>query len=92
MQRTLQESARGTASDSRVIEHPATRSRFFVTMAALLFILVIVGFAPSFYLKVFFGTRELAWYVHLHAAVLTAWYTLFLAQTLLIAANRTATH
>ncbi len=68
------------------------RSRFFTTMAVLLLVIVFVGFAPSFYLKIFFDTPELPWYVHLHGAVLTAWFTLFLAQTVLIATKRTATH
>ena len=68
------------------------RSRFFTTMAVLLLVIVFVGFAPSFYLKIFFETRELPWYVHLHGAVLTAWFTLFLVQTLLVATRRTPTH
>ena len=69
-----------------------THSRFFVTMAALLLVIVFVGFAPTFYLKIFFDTPELPWYVHLHGAVLSAWFMLFLTQTVLIKTKRTATH
>ena len=69
-----------------------TRSRFFVTLAALLFVIAFVGFAPTFYLKIFFDTPELPWYVHLHGAVLTAWFTLFLVKAVLITTKRTATH
>ncbi len=69
-----------------------TRSRFFVTMAGLLLVITFVGFAPSFYLKIFFDTPELPWYVHLHGAVLSGWYMLFLTQTVLITTKRTATH
>jgi hypothetical protein len=68
------------------------RSRFFVTMAALLLCITFVGFARTFYLKIFFDTPELPWYVHLHGVVLTVWFTLFLVQTVLITTKRTATH
>ena len=68
------------------------RSRFFVTMAAVLVALVFVGFAPTFYLKVFFTTRELHWIVQLHGFVLTIWCALFLAQNVLVTTRRTATH
>ena len=69
-----------------------THNRFFVTMAALLLVIVFVGFAPTFYLKIFFDTPELPWYVHLHGAVLSAWFMLFLTQTVLIKTKRTTTH
>ena len=35
------------------------RGRFFVTMAVVLIVVAIVGFAPTFYLKIFFDTPEL---------------------------------
>ena len=72
------------------LSHP--RSQFFVTMAILLMAVVFLGFARTFYLKVFFPTPELPWYLHSHGAVLTAWYSLFLAQTMLVTTNRVATH
>ena len=69
-----------------------TRSRFFVAMAVVLLVVVFVGFAPTLFLKTFFDTPELPWYLHVHGAALTAWYVLFLTQTLLVATNRTSTH
>ena len=69
-----------------------TRSRFFVTMAVLLLVIAFVGFAPSFYLKIFFDTPELPWYLHVHGATLTTWFPLLLTQTALIATNRPALH
>ena len=71
---------------------PHTRSRFFVAMAILLLVAVAIGFAPTFYLKAFFETPDLPWYLHVHGATLTAWFVLFVTQTALIAANRTALH
>ena len=68
-----------------------SRSWFFVA-AALLLVIVLVGFAPSFFLKAFFNRPQLPWYLHVHGAALTIWYVLFLTQTLLVATNRTATH
>ena len=85
-------SAQALARERRAAERSDTRSRFFVAMAVLLPVIVFVGFAPTFYLKSFFDTPELPWVLHVHAAVLTTWYALFLAQTLLIATHRTATH
>ena len=62
-----------------------------VTSGALLAI-VLVGFSPSFYLKVFFETPELPFYLHVHGALLTVWFVLFFAQTMLIASRRTDLH
>lgn len=73
-------------------EAPRARSRFFVTMAALLLVIVFVGFAPTFYLKNFLDTPELPWYLHVHGAALTALFGMFLAQTLLVATKRTSVH
>ena len=69
-----------------------TRSRFFVTTAVLLLVIAFVGFAPTFYLKIYFDTPELPWYLQVHGATLTTWFPLLLAQTALIATNRPALH
>ena len=69
-----------------------SRSRFFVAMAALLLVIVFAGFAPTFYLKIFFDTPELPWYLHAHGAALTAWFGMLLGQTLLVATRRTSVH
>ncbi len=65
-----------------------THTRFFVTMAVLLLVIAFAGFAPTFYLKMFFDTPELPWYLQVHGATLTTWFPLLLAQTALIATNR----
>src|SRR6185436_12010738 len=58
---------------------------FFVCMAALLLATVLVGFAPSFYLRAYFGAPPLPTYLQLHGVVLTAWFLLFFVQTSLVA-------
>ncbi len=63
--------------------------RYFLAMAVLLLTIVLVGFAPTFHLKVFFGTPALPLYLHVHGTLLIAWYALFVAQTVLVASGRT---
>jgi len=90
-----------------MLEHtvaaPAARGRrFYLAMSLALFTVVFAGFAPSYYLRplthlthyptgaVISPTLPLA--VHVHAAVLSLWLVLLLAQTTLIATGRTDLH
>ena len=57
---------------------------------ALLF--VVAGFAPTYYLKGVYAGPELSALKHVHGAVMTAWFTLFLVQVRLVATGRTALH
>ena len=67
--------------------------RFFTGMAVAAALVVFVGFAPSYYLKSWFGGgRELAGLVHLHGALSTGWMLLLVAQTSLVGAGRTDLH
>jgi hypothetical protein len=66
--------------------------RFFTGMAIALLLLSLAGFARSYYLAHWYGTKELTPLLQLHGAVMTLWIMLFLAQTSLIAANRTDVH
>lgn len=72
---------------------------FFVGMAALLLVIVAVGFAPSFYLPDTFGPTggtltktALPAYIVAHGVVLSLWYILLLVQPLLVATGRTHVH
>jgi uncharacterized membrane protein YozB (DUF420 family) len=69
-------------------------SRYYYLVAAVLVVLVVfVGFAPSFYLKGHLGpARELSPLVQIHGAVMTAWFALFLVQTVLVRRGRTDVH
>jgi hypothetical protein len=66
--------------------------RFFTGMALVCLLVVLVGFAPTYYLGPLLGARPLTPLVHLHGAVFTLWCLLFLSQTSLVAARRTDLH
>jgi hypothetical protein len=77
------------------------RGKFYVGSAAVLLLIVIVGFAPTFYLRAVFGTPEfswrggvpeLSWRVFVHGLILTAWFLAFALQAALVAGRRTALH
>lgn len=65
---------------------------FYTWVAVATSFLVFVGFARTFYLKVFFGTRPLPFYLHLHGLIFTTWFVLFFVQALLIAHHRVDVH
>jgi hypothetical protein len=67
---------------------PAFDRRFYGWSAITVALIVLVGFARTYYLKGFFGTRTLAPFVHFHGLVMSAW----VVQTRLIAAHRVALH
>jgi hypothetical protein len=72
---------------------------FYSSMAIAMALTVFIGFAPTFYLKMF-GTGPMATFsrspftplVHLHAVLFTAWVLLFIVQTALVASHRVAVH
>jgi hypothetical protein len=67
--------------------------RLYIWFAALMPLIVLAGFARTYYLKGFFGTPTLpSLLVHLHGLVMTTWVVLFITQVSLVAARRTRTH
>ena len=69
------------------------RERLFYTgMAVAVVLTVFAGFARTYYLRPYFGTPALTPLLHLHGVVFTSWLVLLLAQTTLVAANRTDIH
>jgi hypothetical protein len=78
-------------------EHPMTAHqrrdrKFFTFMAIALALTVFVGFAPTFYLKPFFGGPPLRLLVVVHGCVFTAWIAVFVTQAVLVAKGRTDLH
>ena len=65
---------------------------FFASIATLALTLIIVGFAPTFFLKEAFDTPDLTPRVHVHGALFTAWPLLLLAQALLIRSGKYSLH
>jgi hypothetical protein len=66
--------------------------RFYVGMAIAIAITVFVGFSRSYYLKNWYGSRELSGLLHLHGLIFTTWVLFFVAQTALVATGRTYLH
>jgi len=66
--------------------------RFHLIMAIASTGLVFLGFARSFYLKLYFGTPRLTTLVQLHGIVFSTWMVFFVVQTALIASNRPVLH
>jgi hypothetical protein len=67
--------------------------RLYIWAAALIPVIVLAGFARSYYLKGFFGTPALpSLLVQLHGLVMTSWVVLFITQVSLVATGRTRIH
>jgi hypothetical protein len=70
-----------------------SRNRFYFWMALLLALLMFAGFAPSVYMRgAFFEVAPIPLYLHVHAAILTGWFLLFVVQTSLASSGRLADH
>jgi hypothetical protein len=67
--------------------------RLYTWVAVFIPIIVLAGFARTYYLRGLFGTPALpGLLVHLHGIVMTSWVVLFVAQVWLVAARRTRLH
>jgi hypothetical protein len=67
--------------------------RLYIWFAVFMPIIVLVGFARTYYLKGFFGNPPLPGpLVHLHGLVMTSWVVLFVTQVSLVATGRTRMH
>ncbi len=67
--------------------------RMYIWFAVFMPIIVLAGFARSYYLKGFFGFPALpSLLVQLHGIVMTSWVVLFVTQVTLVANGRTRTH
>jgi hypothetical protein len=67
--------------------------RLYILAAILTPLIVLAGFARTYYLKPFFDTPDIAGrIVHLHGIVMTAWVVLFVIQVSLVATRRTKIH
>lgn len=76
-----------------IVSSTSRRQRWFYVTAALFAAAVIfAGFAPTFYLKTFFGTPELSALKVMHGVVFSSWIVLFVTQTWLVASDRRDIH
>ena len=84
---------------STVVErraHQQGQRRFYVGMSVAAAITVLVGFAPTFYLRGYLPMRpdqpSLSQLLIVHGIIGTAWIALFLVQTVLVASHRIQLH
>lgn len=70
------------------------RERRFYLLAAVLFpLIILLGFARTYYLRGFFDVPPLrGLLVHVHGAIMTAWVVLFITQVYYISAKKIKTH
>lgn len=67
--------------------------RLYAWVAILVPIIVLAGFARTYYLKGFFDTPAIpGLLVHLHGLVMTSWVVLFAVQVWLVASRRVKVH
>ena len=67
--------------------------RLYKLAAIFVPLIVLAGFARTYYLKPFFHTPDIPGrIVHLHGIVMTSWVVLFIAQVTLVAKRRTRIH
>jgi hypothetical protein len=72
----------------RVERHP----RFFLVMSVLMLCIVVAGFAQTLFARPLFDVPAIPGVLYVHGLLMTAWYTLLVVQTSLIAAHRTELH
>jgi hypothetical protein len=78
-------------------EPPKTAARrreriFYTGLAVAIAITIVAGFARTYYLRPLFDATSLPPLLHLHGAIFSAWLAVYVAQTVLVAANRTRVH
>ena len=74
-------------------ERRAFERRFFLAIAILFPITILIGFGPTYYLKGFFSSPPVARnLIHIHGLVMSAWVVLFFAQVYLIRSTQIKLH
>jgi len=78
--------------DQATVQRTGDR-RLFLTATILFVLIVVIGFARTYYLKGWFGAPPLvSLLVHVHGVVMTAWVALVATQAWLIRSRNVAVH
>jgi hypothetical protein len=77
----------GTSSSARRVD-----PRFYTLAGVAAILIVLLGFAKTYYLKLAFGTPALTPLFHVHGLVMTTWFVLFIVQAKLVSARRVDLH
>lgn len=67
----------------------AGRDNYYFWMATVVLGIVLLAFAPTFYLCAWIDTPPLPLAIYVHGAVLTSWFVWFFLQALLVRRGRT---
>ena len=68
------------------------RDPFFLSMSGALLLILLIGFAPTLYLRVFFEVPPIPLYLHVHGAIVTSWFVWLVFQASLVSVRRTDLH
>lgn len=68
------------------------RDRFFLGMSGALLSILVIGFAPTLYLRMFFEVPPIPLYLHVHGVVVTSWFVWLVLQASLVSVRRTDLH
>jgi hypothetical protein len=78
---------------NNAMERRAFERKFFLAVAILFPVTVLIGFAPTYYLKGLFNSPPVPRaIVHIHGLVMAAWVGLFFAQVYFIRSTRIRIH
>lgn len=78
---------------SDVAERRAFERRFFLTIAILFPLTVLIGFAPTYYLKPLFNSPPIPrLIIHVHGFLMAAWVALFVIQVFMIRRTQIKVH
>lgn len=78
---------------NNAVDRRAFERRFFLLIAILFPITVLIGFAPTYYLKGFFDSPPVARaIIHVHGLLMSLWVVLFATQVYLIRSKRIKIH
>jgi hypothetical protein len=86
------ETKRATVGVRQPAAHLRAGGTFYIGMSGALLLIVLMGFARTLYLRVFFDVPQIPPSVWLHGIVLTAWFVGFFLQTTLVAIHRIDIH
>lgn len=68
------------------------RRKFYVALAVIMVLMIVVGFWPSYYGPLLRGAAQTPWLLHVHGAVYMSWMLLLVAQAVLAARGKIRAH
>lgn len=78
---------------SDAVDRRAFERRFFLALAIVFPMAVIIGFGQTYYLRGFFNSPSLpSLLVHVHGLIMTSWILLFITQVYLIRSKKIKMH